>query len=141
MTYEEKIEQQLYDNKIQVYNANLNKFDALTIKTGQATGIFLNSNVDYEPSERAYLLGHEMAHVFTSSFYTFSNYQKRHKRVERKAMSKQVFDAGLNPDKIKKDLQDGMQVWEIAGKYDLPEQLIYDAIDIFKCKYWDKEEL
>ena len=141
MTYQEKIEQQLYDNNIQVLRENLNKFDALTIKTGQATGIFLNSNFDYNKDTQAYLLGHEMAHVLTSSFYTFSNYTKRHRNAERKAMSKQVFDAGLNPDKIKKDLQDGMQVWEIAYKYDLPEQLIYDAIDIFKCKYWDKEEL
>ena len=69
MTYEEKIEQQLYDNNIQVLRENLNKFDALTIKTGQATGIFLNSNMDYDKDTQAYLLGHEMAHVLTSSFY------------------------------------------------------------------------
>lgn len=137
MTYEEKIEQALQDSKVLIFKENLSNIDAITIKAAGVTGVFLKDK-EYEPIERGYLLGHEKAHIDTNSFYTFSSSSKHRQNCEFKSMKHQVLDAGLAPNEIKKDLEQGLQAWEIADKYNVYEQLILDAIEVFKVKYWNK---
>lgn len=142
MTYLEKIEQKLQDERVLVLKEDLTErsFDAVTIKTNNITGIILDDR-EYKPLEYGYILGHEKAHIDTDSFYKFSSTSKRRRSCEYKAMKHQVLEAGLNPEDIKKDLENGLQAWEIADKYNVYEQLIIDAIEVFKVKYWNKEEI
>lgn len=137
MTYEEKIEQALHDDKVLIFKENLNSIDAITIRVAGTTGVFLKDK-EYAPLERGYLLGHEKAHIDTNSFYKFSSSSKHRKNCELKSMKHQVLEAGLDPEQIKKDLEQGLQAYEIADKYNVYEQLILDAIEVFKVKYWNK---
>lgn len=140
ISYLEEIEQELYDSNILVDSQPLRNFDAIVVKVNNLKGIYINSDKEFNTRDKAYLLGHEKAHIDSSSFYGFGSSRKTINRKEYRATCKHVLSQSrLNPREIKKDLQDGLQVYDIADKYDVSEMLVQDAIRVFKSKYWDKE--
>lgn len=138
LTKLEELEQELYDKGIQVLEEPITpNIDAVAIKCDNRYGIFLNAALELDSSKKEYLLCHELAHIETSSFYNFNNYKRTRKSKEMKAIKEHLRHyPEITPEQLKKHLENGLQVWDLAEIFNCDEDLIKDAIYYYTHKVW-----
>lgn len=93
--------------------------------------IFFNKQMLKTSAEERVAKEHELAHIETGSLYCLGSSLQTRKRREYKA-DKHMIQKVLPIKELKKALAQGLERWEIAEEYDVTEELVKRACQIYK---------
>lgn len=137
MTKLEEIDQELYDRGITVHNVELATTKAASMRLDSIESnesnyaIFFNQKLMSSSAEERVAKEHELAHLETGSLYSLDTSLLARKRREYKA-DKHMIQKILPIDELKKALAQGLVRWEIAEEFDVTEDAVKRAFQIYK---------
>lgn len=137
MTKLEEIDQKLYDRGITIHNVELATTKAASMRQDSIDNedpgyaIFFNKKMMSCSAEERVAKEHELAHLETGSLYSLDTSLLARKRREYKA-DKHMIQKIMPIQELKKALTQGLERWEIAEEFDVTEELVKRACQIYK---------
>lgn len=134
MTNAEKIERRISRFGAEITEIPLLGLKAVTIRTGEKYGVFLDPNEITTSTERAAIEAHECGHIATATTHTldapFDEILRQEYRADRWAVHH-----FLPVRKLKKAMLDGyVETWQIAELLDYPQSFVERAFVIYQAE-------
>lgn len=96
--------------------------------------ILLNSSRHHSRAQELYMMAQEMGHWHTDSYYTIASTVRSRIKAEFQADTWMVLHM-VTPVDLRAAFAEGCtELWQLAERFDLPEQIIERAIEIYRAK-------
>lgn len=118
-----------------INNFPLHRIKSLTIYDDCSIGIAIKQGLSAQ--EERVVLAHELGHYYTGTYYQIFSPFELISRYEYRADACMLPEL-IPPDELVSCLEDGLELWELAEEFDVPEQTIERVIDIYRRKGWLK---
>lgn len=131
LTKLEELEDEINNEGISLINKKTLSVKAAAIKHDNKHTILYDPNKLTTQAERHTVLLHEYCHIQNDALYSFNDSLQTRRRREYKAKKAMVLKL-ITSDKLKEKLKKGHSKWEIAEELCVTEDVIDDAVRIYK---------
>lgn len=131
MTILEELEDKIHRENIIVSNIDTVSVKAASIKSKCDYAIFINKSLLETQAERHSAMAHEYYHIKEDALYTFQDTLRTRKRREYKANKAMIRDL-IPVDKLLEKIKKGYLKYEIAEEFCVTENVIDEAVRIYK---------
>jgi hypothetical protein len=135
LTKLEELEQELYDDGIEVIEMPIPGIKAFVVRTAESQAIAIDTDKITSTTEKRCIYLHELGHLhIPDSMYTLDTSIYANKRKEYIA-DREVIKSSIPFDKLKALLQADKQPYEIAEIMGVTEEYIKKAINYYLLSY------
>ncbi len=129
----EALDQEIYDNKITLYEYPLKSIDAFCTKFEKKDYICINKNKSFDKFEKYWIVEHELEHIKNDTYYTAESKKQAILRRERKTNDAIIekFDLATSTLKL---IKEGLDSWEICELLEIPLDLYHHILNYIKRK-------
>lgn len=121
------------DNGVPVVFCPIDR-DSMITHSADGALILCNSTRHHSYAQELYMLAQEMGHWHTGSYYTFNSNPRLRAQMECRADFWMVSHM-ITPENLRTAFEDGyVELWQLAERFDLPEQIIARTIEIYRAK-------
>ena len=125
---------ELSEKGIMFFNYANVQHPAVSVECDNRQAIFVNERMVNTTAEEKAVVAHEAGHLLTGSLHHVGASWAVVARDEYHAWKFAVHQM-ISPEDIKKAAQEGdTEIWQMAERFDLPEDFIRRAVYIYQCE-------